>query len=218
MQKQQQALKSFLSGKGIKFDSDGNISNYHTKLVAMNKELERLEEVSKKASEASSNYKGDNDGERDRLSNISKQASDNLSKYKDTYDELKKAMDEYLSLTFTDIPKASEEWQSLQNEIIDTSNAIEELNRNQKLFSHQNKIKELEYEYDKLADKIDIINKKLDNSYGAYKLNLIKDQISLLKEQQKIQDKIVNSLNNQVNIYKNYLSSYGFKFDANNDA
>ena len=217
MQKQQQALKSFLSGKGIKFDSDGNISNYHTKLVAMNKELERLEEVSKKASEASSNYKGDNDGERDRLSNISKQASDNLSKYKDTYDELKKAMDEYLSLTFTDIPKASEEWQSLQNEIIDTSNAIEELNRNQKLFSHQNKIKELEYEYDKLADKIDIINKKLDNSYGAYKLNLIKDQISLLKEQQKIQDQIVNSLNNQVNIYKNDLSSYGFKFDANND-
>ena len=217
MQKQQQALKSFLSGKGIKFDSDGNISNYHTKLVAMNKELERLEEVSKKASEASSNYKGNNDSERDRLSNISKKASDNLSKYKDTYDELKKAMDEYLSLTFTDIPKASEEWQSLQNEIIDTSNAVEELNRNQKLFSHQNKIKELEYEYDKLADKIDIINKKLDNSYGAYKLNLIKDQISLLKEQQKIQDQIVNSLNNQVNIYKNDLSSYGFKFDANND-
>lgn len=217
MQKQQQALKKFLSGKGITFDSDGNISNYHTKLVAMNRELERLEEVSKKASEASSNYKGDNENEKDRLSKAAENASNNLSKYKDNYDELKKAMDEYLSLTFTDIPKASEEWQSLQNEIIDTSNAIEELNRNQKLFSHQNKIKELEYEYDKLADKIDIINKKLDNSYGTDKLNLIKDQISLLKEQQKIQDQIVKSLNNQVNIYKNDLSSYGFKFDANND-
>ncbi|MGL5718484.1 MAG: phage tail tape measure protein [Paraclostridium sp.] len=217
MQKQQQSLKSFLGGKGITFDSDGNISNYHTKLVAMNKELERLEEASKKASDASSNYKGNNDKERDRLSNASKIASDNLSKYKESYDEMKKAMDEYLSLTFDDIPKAKEEWEKLNNAIKDTSNSIEEANKQNKLFTHQNKVKELEYEYDKLTDKLDVVDQKMKHAYGRDKLTLINEQISLMKRQQDIQNQLINSYKQQVSIYRGDLGKYGFQFDNNGD-
>ncbi|MGL4801855.1 MAG: hypothetical protein ACRC18_06290, partial [Cetobacterium sp.] len=214
---QQQALKNNLSSHGILFDSNGNISNYHSKLVAMNKEYDRLNDIAKSANEASSSYKGDNDGERDRLSNASKVASENASKYKDSLDELKKKMDEYLSLTFDDIPKAQEEWEKLNSSINDTKDSIEELHRNQALFSHQNQVTELEYEYDKLADKIDLIDEKIKNAYGQDKLRLIEQQISLMKQQQDIQKNLIDSYQKQAEIYRNDLSKYGFKFDGEGD-
>lgn len=217
MKRYQSTLKNFLSGKGFGFDADGNITNYHTKLVAMEEEYERLEEAAKKASDASSEYKGDNEKERDRLSKNAKDAQDKASKYKENLDEIKKAMDKYVNLTFTEIPKIQQEWEELNNKIEDNLDSIEELNRTQKLFEHQNKVQELEYEYDKLADKLNIVEIKLKHAYGKDKLNLINQQIALMEKQQKVQQEMLNSYQNMAKVYREDLSKYGFKFDENGD-
>lgn len=198
MSKYQSTLKNYLSSKGFGFDNNGNITNYHTKLIAMEKELERLEENASK----------------ENASDSTKKSAEN---YKKNLDEIKKAMSEYIDITFTDLPNAQKEWEELNNEIKETNDLVEELNRNQKLFEHQNKVKELEYEYDKLADSLEIIDIKLKNSYGVDKLRLMEEQVELLKKQKKYQDDLISSYQNMANIYRNDLSGYGFTFDKNGD-
>lgn len=201
----QSSLKSYLSGKGFGFDSIGNVTNYHTKLLAMESELKRLEDIANKDGASDSQKK-------------------NAENYKNSLDDIKKVMDEYVKVTFTELPDARKEWESLSNSIIDSGksikeaqNELEKFNRSQKLFSHENKIDALKNEYDKLSDSVDLLDEKLKNAYGSEKVRLIEQQIKLFDQQKQKQTEIIDSYKRMIEVYKKDLSGYGFRFDANSD-
>ncbi|MGL5328598.1 MAG: hypothetical protein ACRDD7_04960, partial [Peptostreptococcaceae bacterium] len=87
MEKQQFAFKNYLSNSGFTFDETGNITNYHEQLIALEKELEYLQERADK----------ENSGDHTK-----KQADD----FRNTVNEIKKIMDAYLDVTFDDMPDA----------------------------------------------------------------------------------------------------------------
>lgn len=75
-------------------------------------------------------------------------------------------------------------------------------------------IKNLEEALERLGSQLDFIKEKSEATFGQEKINLLRQQIPLLKEQQKIQEQIANSERKQNNELINWLSNNGFKFDA----
>lgn len=89
LQSEQKKLKTFLSGKGFKFDSDGGVTNYVAKLMEMNKKLDGIKNEKQ------------------------------YEKYEKDLEEIKNALDRYLDITFSELPDAVTEWEDLENQIKD---------------------------------------------------------------------------------------------------
>ncbi|MBC6695201.1 hypothetical protein H9L25_00215, partial [Terrisporobacter mayombei] len=142
-----------------------------------------------------------------------------LNNYQNSSDleKIKDLIDEYLDIQRDKIPDIKEEYESLNNEIKEYSDEIEKLNREDKLYRFNNAIKELNNEMDKWADKIDLIDVKLDGANGVEKVNLMKNKIEALNKQLQIQSNIINSINSQLPAYQQDLSKYGVQFDKNGD-
>ena len=198
MTKYQSSLKSYLSGKGFNFDSIGNITNYHTKLIAMERELERLENISNK----------------ENATDSQKNAYNN---YKDNLDEIKKVMSEYIDVTFTDLPKAQEEWNDLANSITDATKEIEEIKKKHKELIDEAKVYTLTDAYEDLEHELNKIDKLLEHSNGRDKLNLLNKQLEILQKQKDELEKQHNLLSSQKNDLRKELSGYGFTFDSTGD-
>lgn len=75
-------------------------------------------------------------------------------------------------------------------------------------------IKNLEEALERLGSQLDFINEKSEATFGQEKVNLLQQQIPLLKEQQKIQEQIANSERKQNNELIYWLNNNGFKFDT----
>ena len=75
-------------------------------------------------------------------------------------------------------------------------------------------IKNLEEALERLGGQLDFINEKAEATFGQEKVDLLQQQIPLLREQQKIQEQIANSERSQNNELVNWLSNNGFTFDA----
>ena len=217
MKLQQQALKDLLSANGLVFDDDNNISNYHAKLVSMNRELERLEENYNKASEASSNYNGDNEGTKNNLSNAVKVASNELDKYKNKYKEVKDAIDEYLNLTFDKIPDATNEWLSLNNSIKENKDSIEELQKALKNAVNEVNIGKYSTELDTVNRKVELLEKRISSLNGRDKVNAMYEKINLLKQQQQEAHELAEAYRIVEAQLRRLLSDKGFLFDNNGD-
>lgn len=217
MLKQQQALKDFLAGNGITFDAEENINNYHTKLVAMNRELERLERESENAANNYSNYTGDNEKEKERLSNLSKQASENLSEYKEYYNELKNAIEEYFDLTFDKIPSANNEWQELNNSIKENIDAIEEVAKALREAFNDVDIGKYEGELDATTRKIKILEGQISFLNGQDKINAMREKIQLLRQQQEEAHQLAEAYRRVAAQLRLVLGENGFIFDVNGD-
>lgn len=198
MTKYQSSLKSYLSGKGFKFDSIGNITNYHTKLIAMEKELERLETIANK----------------DKATDKQKKAYEN---YRNNLEEIKKVMSEYIDITFTDLPNAQEEWYELSNSITNTTKEIEEIKKKHKELINEAKVYTLTDAYKDLEHELSKIDKLLKNSNGQNKINLLNKQLDILKQQQAELKKQESLLISQRDVLKNDLSKLGFTFDSTGD-
>ena len=198
MTKYQSSMKSYLSGKGFKFDSIGNITNYHTKLIAMERELERLETIANK----------------DKATDKQKKAYEN---YKNNLDEIKKVMSEYVDITFTDLPKAQEEWNDLANSITDSTKEIEEIKKKHKELIDEAKVYTLTDAYKDLEHELSKVDKLLEHSNGRDKLNLLDKQLNILQQQKEELEKQHNLLSSQKNDLRNELSGYGFTFDSTGD-
>lgn len=198
MTKYQSSLKSYLSGKGFKFDSIENATNYHTKLMAMEKELERLENIANK----------------DKATDRQKKAYEN---YKDNLDEIKKVMSEYMDITFTDLPKAQEEWNDLANSITDTTKEIEEIKKKHKELINEAKVYTLTDAYKDLEHELNKIDKLLENANGQDKINLLNKQLEILQKQKEELKKQESLLTSQKNVLKSDLSKLGFTFDSTGD-
>lgn len=75
-------------------------------------------------------------------------------------------------------------------------------------------IKNLEEALERLGSQLDFINEKSEATFGQEKVNLLQQQIPLLKEQQKIQEQIAKSERKQNNELIYWLNNNGFKFDT----
>lgn len=197
--KEKTILKSQLKGYGFKFDAQGNLTEYEEILT-------KLEEKSKKASDASSNYSGKSDKKRKSLEKSADKASEKL-------DKVKKLTDEYLQLQYTELPNAEKEWQDLANSIKENEDEIEKLVREDKLYKFVNKITEINNQLEISSNKLDIIDAKLNNAYGSDEITLTKQKLELLNEQLLKQQEIMEAINSQLPIYQEDLAKYGAIFD-----
>ena len=75
-------------------------------------------------------------------------------------------------------------------------------------------IKNLEEALERLGNQLDLIDKKSEMAFGQEKVDLLQQQIPLLKEQQRIQEQIAKNELAQNNELIYWLNNQGFKFDS----
>ncbi|WP_270940876.1 phage tail tape measure protein [Romboutsia lituseburensis] len=136
---------------------------------------------------------------------------------KEDFTEVEKLAKEYLDLLVKEVPKAEQEWADLDNEIREHKNQLEKIQRQLKLDLYINKLKELENEYDKFSDKLDVIDTKLKHAHGQEKIDLLEEQMKLLEQQKKKQEEMANQYKSMMKIYQSDLSEFGIKFDNEGD-
>lgn len=135
----------------------------------------------------------------------------------DEFDSVFEKIEDYLDTTYQKIPDIENEWQELNNAIIQQRLELQKLELELTLDKYLNKLNEIENEYDKISDKLDIIDIKLENAYGKDKLDLLDEQIKLLEEQMKKQKDMENQYKSMMSIYRGELAEFGFKFNTEGD-
>lgn len=195
LQRQINYMKYALENKGIKFNSDGNMTNYEEMLIKKEKELQALEQKANKENATDAQKKA-------------------YEKAKSALEDLKKYADEYYKVAFTELPKVKEEWLELSNSIRENTSAIKELEREQKLYTSNSALRELSMLQDVIADKMDIINEKMEHASASDKLKYQEELNKLLEEEQRIIEQQIKSYEESLRIYQNELKGYGFNFDS----
>ena len=156
-----------------------------------------------------SDYTGNSESKQKSLQKATESANEKLQKAKDT-------LSEYYSMS-EKVGSTEKEWRAIADAIAQTKKEIYEANEEQKNFYTNAHIKELEYEYDELADKLDLINSKMEYSSEAEKIKYLQEQNNLLEEQKQKNKEIMSNYKQQQNFYKSTLSEKGFSFDSSND-
>ena len=196
-------LQSLLSNQGFWVDGNGAVTNYASKLL----ELERAVESAKKAQDA---YDGDDKNRQKTLQNAYDSANERLTKAKDT-------LSEYYDVS-NKIGDLANEWEDVGQAIEDAKNEITKARVEQDMFVKEMYTKNLENQYDSLADKMELLETKADVSSDREKVLLLEQQYALLDQQQSKLGQVTNSYKQQLNYYRDFLSQRGFSFDADGNA
>lgn len=221
---EKQIIKKQLKNYGFTFDQQGNLRSYEETLIKMEKKAEQLEKTAKNASEKASNYDTSSSSKsKSKTKNKTKKSleskadeAQNVSdEYKEKLEKVKDLTEEYLKIQRDEIPDAEKEWLELQNSIKANNDEIERLELEDKLYKFKNSVTDLTNQYDIWSDKIDLIDTKLNNSLETEKVTLMTEKLNALNKQFEIQEKMLNSLKEQLPVYQNALSKYNVKFDAN---
>ena len=174
---QNNQLKSWLSQQGFSFDNLGNITNYQSKLLAMEQNVESLKkkydslnEASKKNEKAIKNAK-----------NAYDTANETLSKAKDY-------LGEYFDTNNKQITEASEKWWEYENQIREVEEAIREATNAQ-----------LEFKIDSTSDSIDLLDAKIKNMNGQDKIKYLEEQNNLYRIQQQLLNQLAEQMRRQLN-------------------
>ena len=195
-----ESYKILLQNQGFKVDGNGAVTNATSKIL----ELEHALEKAQKAQDA---YTGDNEAKQKSLSKAVDNAQQKLSK-------AEKTLDEYYEMS-KKVGETEAEWREIANAIKEVKNEIYEANKEQANFYHEANSTELEYEYDKLADELDIIQTKMDlTDSEEEKIDLLNQQLEIMEQQRLKNLEIEASYKNQQEYYKNYLNGKGFTFDS----
>lgn len=133
------------------------------------------------------------------------------------YEVIKEALEEYINLTQSKIPNLSEEWWDLQDSIESSKDKIEEARKELEKFIKEAKIDALLDQFNDLAHRLDIIDKKLKHAKGKDKLDLMSEKLEIIKQQQIELQKHWEFFNNQKNTLQMELGQLGFKFDNDGD-
>lgn len=133
------------------------------------------------------------------------------------YEVIKEALEEYINLTQSKIPDLSEEWWDLQDSIESAKDKIEEARKELEKFLEEAKIDALVDEFNDLAHKIDLIDKKLKHATGKDKLDLMSEKLELIKKQQIEVQKHLEFYDSKKNSLQSYLGGLGFEFDSDGD-
>lgn len=126
-------------------------------------------------------------------------------------------LEDYMDTTNEKIPKLEKEILELGFSVKDLAKEFEKLERQNALEPYINQVKQLQNEFDVLANKLDIINIKMKDAYGTEKLELIEEQIKLLEQQKDKQSQIAKEYEAMASIIRDDLLKYGVEFDVNGD-
>lgn len=203
---ERETLQQKLQKEGFQFNEDGNMTNYEEKLLAMQKEYKRLQDIADKASKSSSSSSSS--------SSSNNTASDKASKYKEELDKLTNLANKYYDIQQSDLFSCEEQWQEMKNTIKENNDEIEKLTREDKLYKFSNAITKLKNQFDILGNKIDIIDVKLENSNGVDTIKLTEEKLKLMNEQLSKQMDLITNMKNKIPTYQESLSKYGFTFDV----
>lgn len=214
LNKQRNYYKYVLEYKGFKFNSDGNLTNYEEKLASMEKYVESLEKSAKSAQDALSKV----DSNSKNKTSLEKKANEAQSKYereKDKLDEAKKYLQAYIDVQMTELPKCKEEWDKLNNSIIENNNEIKKIQHEKWTLNIESQWTVLNQELDKTNNQLEMINVLMENAFGNDKSKLIAEKISLLKKQKSELASNLSYLKSVQSELNKKLTGYGFKFDSN---
>lgn len=176
--KQNNELINWLSNKGFKFDAIGNITNYNDKLLQMEQNVESL----KKKHDSLNNASGKNKNEK-----AIKSANDSYENANETLSKTKKYLEEYFSTNNKEITEASKKWWEYENSIRDAEKAIRDLMNAQ-----------IENEIELIGEEIDFLKSKIDNLDDGDKIQYLKQQNDLYKEQQELTHKLAEQMRKQL--------------------
>lgn len=196
LQRQQNYVKYSLENIGVKFNSDGNMTNYEELLIKKEKEVKALEQKANKEKAS--------DGDKKKYESA-----------KSALDDFKKYADEYYSLTFDELPKVKEEWEDLANSIRENAHAVKDLEREQALYTKNSKLKEISVFQDEIADKQDLINEKMKHASGEEKVKYYKQLIALSETDMKHQELKIKTYKDSLAVLQQEMKGFGFTFDAN---
>ena len=197
---ERETLQKKLKESGFTFNEEGNMENYEEKLLAMQKEYKRLQDLADKSSKGSS-------------SSSNNTASDKASKYKEELDKLTSLANKYYEIQQSDIYSCEEQWLEMKNTIKENNDEIEKLTREDKLYKFNNAITKINNQFDILKNKLDVVDAKLENANGLNTIKLTEEKLKLLNQQLKKQEELVTNLKQKIPVYQDSLSKYGFKFD-----
>ena len=192
--RQRNYYKAYLEGKGVKFNSDGNATNYEELLLKKEKELESLEKIANK----------------EKATDAQKNAYENA---KNALEEFNKFADAYFDVAFNELPKIQEEWESISNSIKENTEAIKNLAREQELYTKNTKLRELDMLIDEINDKQDLLNEKMSTALGDDKVKYQEEYIQLLNKEIKLQEERIKQYESSLTVFQKELSGFGFNFD-----
>lgn len=208
----------FIDKKSESFYGSEKISFLKEQVNLLEQQKNKLHEMANTYREQINIYKGElvNFGFAfDDLGNVKNidEVLNNLVNSSD-FEKAKDILKEYLDIQNDKLPQASRDWWDLENAIKDTLDSVEKLNREQKLFATNNKLLELTDHYDGISNAIDMLEAKEENFYGKDRLDIISQKIDLLEQQKNKLHEIADTYREQLGIYREDLSKYGFTFDA----
>ena len=208
-------LKSSLKKQGFKFKDDGSISNYNSKLIAMEKNVERLE---KKEEKYNKKYKDTSKLSKKKQKAVEKQQEANskaTEKAKKQLEETKSKLSEYYDLQFKSIPDSKKQWEEYANAIAEAKAEIIRADREAKTFFENVKEERLNSEVSKSSTKADTYMTKSDMAKSWKEsikwINKANEELEKNKERQKEISKIAK---NRAYDNKKVLSKNGFKFNS----
>ena len=192
-------LKSSLKKQGFKFKDDGSISNYNSKLIAMEKNVEKL----KKKEES---YKGKSEKKKDKLSKAYEKANDQLQ-------QTKNKLSEYYDLQFSELPNAKKQWEEYANAIAEAKAEIIKADREAKTFFEDVREGILNSRIDRDTTKADTAMTRSDLAKSwKESVKWINEANRLLEKNLENQEKIKANAEARAKDNKGILSKNGFKF------
>ena len=192
--KQEQAvLKRNLQSYGFAFNGE-DITNYESLLLAKERELESLEKTA--------NAEGASDAQ--------KKAYENARK---NYDNMKKVLQEYYEIESQGLYETQQAIEENTAKIREYQNQIEQLSFENEIRREINAINDLNLKLEMLGTRMDKLSIAKDNAYGRNKINLMREEISYLYEEIRLNKELQNQYTSQMKDYQNKLRQYGAIFN-----
>ena len=180
----------------------------------MQKEAERLNNLAESANNKYNDYSGDNEKYKNQLKSTYETAKKKADDYSQSLSEIEKYLNEYINVTFNELPNAVEEWQSLQNAISETRAEIIQATIDAGNLKFEIGAKKFEAEVKQISNAIELIDKQLEYATGSNKDRLFQDKINLLKQQQVELHNLANQYRASAQVIANYLKTVGFIFES----
>ena len=194
--REKEIYKQELKKKGIKFTKDDNISNYEETMLKLKREMEKLDQTSEKASE--------------------KETKRN-EKRKKEIEELIKLMEAFNKLVYGDIFEIESSIIEDSNQIEDNELEIKQIEYEKWVVGLESAFKNVNKELQKLTNQLDMLDVQMEHAWGKEKLDLMNQQIDLIKKSQNALKDNLTVMESAKNSTKNKLIEYGFKFNENGD-
>ncbi|MCC0693836.1 phage tail tape measure protein [Clostridioides sp. ZZV14-6387] len=198
--RQKNYYKFALEQKGLKFNSDGNSTNYEEEILKKKKIVADLEEKAEKAKDKNSD-------------SLQKKAE----KEKNSLEEIQKLYDEYIKVTLTSLPECIGQWNELNQKIKENEQSIKNIKREQEKLFMESTWTSMYKDVQQVKNELDMLDVKLKNASTEEKEEIIKKKIELQKKYNKELTETTEYMKQVQNQLKGKLQKLGFEFRDNGD-